>query len=282
VAPVVLDPMGVFGSLAEPADGQPVPATVLEAPAVTPDSLDPRSWCDLLGLAPESGAGGLVWQAASDSDSLAAMRDHVADSDAPNADRRAAVNHIDLAASWDVFDPAGLGAADLAGGEATVIDVSGLDAAPTNAVARGVGEALYRARVDRDIARLPWLLVDEAHTFFGGVARSALETLLTRGRAPGVSLVMATQRPSVLPEVAVSQSDILVSHRLTSEVDLEALATAQPTYMDGSLSERLPAEPGEVVVVDDATETVHAARIRQRATPHDGDSPSAGEVSVGE
>ncbi|PSP61041.1 ATPase [Halobacteriales archaeon QH_8_67_36] len=274
VAPVVIDPMGVFDTL-----GEAVPTTVVTDPAVTPGSLDPRSWCTLLGLSPESGAGGLVWQAAGDCDSLAEMRGHVEGTDAPEADRRAATNHIRLAESWGVFDEDGLTAAALGGGEITVVDVSGLDAAPMNAVARGVGEALYRARVDRDIARLPWVLVDEAHAFFDGVARSALETILTRGRAPGVSLVMATQRPSVVPEVAVSQSDILVSHRLTSEADLDALAAAQPTYMQSSLAERLPTEPGDVLVVDDATETVHAARIRERATPHGGESPNASDVN---
>ena len=275
VAPVVIDPMGVFDTL-----GEAVPTTVVTDPAVTPGSLDPRSWCALLGLSPESGAGGLVWQAAGDCDSLAEMRGHVEGTDAPEADRRAATNHIRLAASWGVFDEDGLTAAALGGSEITVVDVSGLDAAPMNAVARGVGEALYRARVDRDIARLPWVLVDEAHAFFDGVARSALETILMRGRAPGVSLVMATQRPSVVPEVAVSQSDILVSHRLTSEADLDALAAAQPTYMQSSLAERLPTEPGDVLVVDDATETVHAARIRERATPHGGESPNASDVRI--
>ncbi|WP_324662533.1 ATP-binding protein [Haloarcula sediminis] len=279
VAPVVVDPMGAFGPLCEAADGEPVPATVVEAPAVPPDALDPKSWCSLLGLSPESGAGSLVWQAAGEGGSLAAMRARIEDTDAPETDKRAARNHLDLAESWDVFDEDGMTAADLGSGEITVVDVSGLDAAPMNAVVRAIGETLYRARVDRDIPRLPWLLVDEAHTFFDGVARSALETILTRGRAPGVSLVAATQRPSVVPEVAISQSDIRISHRLTAKADLDSLAAAQPTYMESSLGERLPTEPGQVVVVDDATETVHAARIRRRATPHGGDSPSASDVS---
>jgi len=282
VAPVVIDPMGVFGTLSEKADGEPVPATVIESPAVAPGSLGPRSWCALLGLSPESGAGGLVWRAAGESGSLAEMRAYVEDTDAPTVDKRAATNHLGLAESWGVFADDGLMAADLGQSEITVVDVSGLDAAPMNAVARGIGEALYRARIDRDIHRLPWVLVDEAHAFFDGVARSALETILTRGRAPGVSLVMATQRPSVVPEVAISQSDVLVSHRLTAEVDLDALEAAQPTYMDSSLGERLPTKPGEVVIVDDSTETVHAAQIRRRATPHGGDSPSASDVTTAE
>jgi len=280
VAPVIVDPMGVFSTLSEPADGDPVPATVVDDPRVTPASLDPRSWCALLGLPAESGAGGLVWQAAGAAETIVEMQAAIRETDAPETDRRAAINFLGMADDWGVFDPDGLDARDLAGGEVTVLDVAGLDAAPTNAVVRGIGEALYRARIDDAVERLPWLLVDEAHTFFDGVARSALETILTRGRAPGVSLVMATQRPSAVPEVGVSQSDLLLSHRLTAETDLDALDAAQSTYVNTALRDRLPTQPGEVVVIDDATETVHAAQVRLRDTPHGGDSPCASDVAV--
>ncbi|WP_459194393.1 ATP-binding protein [Halosimplex sp. J119] len=280
VAPVIADPMGVFPTLGEASRGDPVPADVISDPQVTPTTLDPRSWCALLDLSPESGAGGLVWQAAQDEDTLAAMREHIDATDAPGTDKRAAINHINLADSWGIFDPEGLSAQDLAGGEVTVLDVSGLDSAPMNAVVRGVGEALYRARVNDEIARLPWYMLDEAHTFFQGVGEAALETILTRGRAPGVSLVLATQRPSAVSDVAISQSDVIVSHRLTSEEDLDALEAAQPTYMKTSLDERLPTGTGEVIVIDDATETVHAANVRRRETPHGGDSPNASDVAL--
>ncbi|THE64427.1 ATP-binding protein [Salinadaptatus halalkaliphilus] len=278
VAPVVVDPMGAFSTLADGGDDETVPADVVETPTITADVLDPRSWCSLLGLSPESGAGGLVWEAAQRTHSLEAMAESLEASDAPEADVRAARNHIRLARSWDVFDPDGLDGAALSGTEITVLDVSGLDSAPMNAVCRGIGEALYRARVDERIDRLPWLLIDEAHTFFDGVAQQALRTILTRGRAPGVSLVLATQRPSAVSETAISQSDVLISHRLTSEADLEALSAAQPTYMNESLDDRLPTDPGEVVVIDDATETIHAAQVRLRKTPHGGGSPSARDV----
>ncbi|MFC7141670.1 ATP-binding protein [Halosimplex aquaticum] len=280
VAPVIADPMGVFPTLDQPSEGDPVPAEVVSDPEITATTLDPRSWCALLDLSPESGAGGLVWQAAQDESTLADMRANVEATEAPTVDKRAAVNHLDLADSWGIFAPDGLDAQELGGGEVTVVDVSGLDSAPMNAVVRGVGEALYRARVNREIERLPWYMIDEAHTFFQGVGEAALETILTRGRAPGVSLVLATQRPSAVSEVAVSQSDIVVSHRLTSEADLDALEAAQPTYMQTSLAERLPTSPGEVIVIDDATETVHSANVRRRETPHGGDSPNASDVNV--
>lgn len=279
VAPVIVDPMGVFRTVDTPVDqGEAVPAEVIDTPTVTPGAVPPRSWCDLLGLSPESGAGTLVWQAAQAEASLTGMCENVTEADAPAVDRRGARNHLALAESWNIFERDGLEAETLGTNEITVLDVSGLDIAPMNAVIRAVGETLYRARMAETITRLPWLLIDEAHTVFDGIAQSTVETLLTRGRAPGVSTVLATQRPSVIPDVGISQSDILISHRLTSQTDLSALERAQPTYMDVSLTDRLPTEPGEVVIVDDATETVHAGQIRTRSTPHGGESPRASDT----
>jgi len=280
IAPIVIDPMGVFTHLAEPADGPPVPATVIENPTVRPDTLDPKSWCALVGLEAESGPGSLLWRSAQRASSLEGMARIIDESDAPPATIRSARNHLELAGSWGVFDTDGVAASTLEETAVTVLDVSGLADAPMNAIVRGVAETLYRGRMTGEITRLPWLLLDEAHTFFGGVARPALETILTRGRAPGVSLVVATQRPSAVPPVGISQADITIAHRLTARADLEALEAAQPTYLNGTLEDRLPEQPGDVLVIDDATETVHAAKIRWRETPHGGESPRASAVSA--
>lgn len=278
VAPTVVDPMGVFGGVAEA--GTDVPAEQRTNPTITADAIDPRSWCDLVGLPPESGAGSLVWQAASNTSTLSSMQRAVNQGDAPKTDRRTATNHLQLAAQWGIFDRDGLTAAELAGPAATVVDISGLPAAPMQALVRAIASSLYNARVTGEIDRLPWLLIDEAHVFFNELAEPALHRLLTRGRAPGVSLLLATQRPSAVSEVAISQSDLIVSHRLTAGQDIAALATAQPTYMDGGIEERLPTQPGEVLIIDDATESVHTARIRSRDTPHEGDSPKASAVQI--
>jgi len=144
-------------------------------------------------------------------------------------------------------------------------------AAVVYAVARGT----YDHAMDSEAGPLPWLIVDEAHAVTDTVAGRALETVLTRGRHPGVSLVLATQRPAALPEVAISQADLTVSHRLTSGPDVDALARTNPTYLDGTLESRLPNGVGEALVVDDATESAVTITVRERATPHGGDTPSA-------
>ncbi|MFB6302543.1 MAG: ATP-binding protein [Haloferacaceae archaeon] len=276
VAPVVVDPMGAMGGLATNDAG--VPARVVDRPRVRAGALPAPAWPELLGLDPTGPTGGLVWLAASECGTLRDMRERVTTADADPAVRRAASNHLRLAASWDVFDPDGLDAGALCDGTATVLDCSGLDPAPANAVVAAVARGLYAARVADEVRRLPWILLDEAHAFFGGAAASALRTVCTRGRAPGVSLVAATQRPGALPDVAVSQADLLVAHRLTAEPDVAALARATPTYLEGTLRERLPAAPGAAVVVDDATESVHGVCVRERTTPHRGENPSASAV----
>ncbi|QCJ47279.1 ATP-binding protein [Haloprofundus sp. MHR1] len=287
VAPVVVDPMGVFSGLAAASSATDVAATVVETPAVAADSLPPASWPGLVGLDSESPAGTVVWQAATEENSLSAMRTYVADADAGETARRAARNHLRLADSWGVFDPAGLAVDELLGGEATVLDLSETPDAPANAVCAAVAGGLYERCASAvssplgEPTRLPWLFVDEAHAFFDGVAADALRTVLTRGRAPGMSLVAATQRPSALPDVAVSQADLLVAHRLTMQADVDALTAAQPTYLAGTIRERLPTRTGDALVVDDTTESAHAVRIRERDTPHGGGNPRASRVADG-
>ncbi|MFC6826789.1 ATP-binding protein [Halopelagius fulvigenes] len=280
IAPVVVDPMGVFDGLAASAtDGPPVPARVVRTPRVRADAVPPSAWPTLVGCNGNSPVGSVVWRAAAATETLAAMREFIADADAPAATVRAAGNRLSRAEAWAVFDPDGLDADELAGGEATVLDVSSLDPAPMNAAAYAVASGLYDARVSGTVDRLPWLFLDEAHAFFDGVAGPALETILTRGRAPGVSLVAATQRPSALPDVAVSQADLRVIHRLTAGPDIDALAAANPTYLGSTLRERLPAAPGEALVVDDAAEAVRDVTVRRRHTPHGGASPRASDAS---
>jgi hypothetical protein len=292
VAPVVVDPMGVFAGLAadatpsdpardvtSPASVDPVPAAV-RRPTVAPGALPARAWPALLGLARDSPAGSLCQHVAGRAPADATLAEwaaRAADGDATRAARRTVCNELRRAADWGVFAPDGLRAADLLAGEATVLDCSRLSDPALNAVVRAVAVGLYRHCVRETPARLPWLLVDEAHACFDGIAGPALETVLTRGRAPGVSLVAATQRPGALPDVAHSQADLLVAHRLTATPDIDALEAVSPTYLRGSLAERLPTDPGTALVVDDTTESVHGVRVRTRATPHHGESPRASE-----
>jgi DNA helicase HerA-like ATPase len=264
VAPVVIDPMGAFRGL--DACGLAV-----VTPQVRADALNPRAWCELLDLDPESAPGTLVWRAATEETTLDGMRAWVADRDAAASARRAAENHLALAAAWDCFHPDARPVTELLA-DGAVLDCTGLQGAGLQAVVAAVGTAIYDAALHDRGPSLPWLLIDEAHACATGPARDAVETLFTRGRAPGASVVLATQRPNALPAVAVSQADLVVAHSLTAESDIDALAAANPTYLESSLAERLPAGTGDALVVDDTTEAACTVSIRERTTTHGGET----------
>jgi hypothetical protein len=264
IAPIVLDPLDAFAGLEACGFG-------VRDPRVRATTLDPRAWCDLLGLEPTDPVGSLVWRAASERDGLEGMRSFAAAADVPDATRRAARNHLDLAAAWAVFGGSGIDPVELTA-RPVRLPLAGLGTTPASAVVRAVLAGCHRARLRGHLDRLPWILLDEAHAFVDGIAESALQRVLTRGRVPGTSLVLATQRPSALPDVVASQADLVVAHRLTGRADREALSMARPaaTEVEG---DRRPTAPGEALVFDDADGSVHAVRVRERETPHGGASP---------
>jgi len=129
---------------------------------------------------------------------------------------------------------------------------------------------------------LVWIFIDEAHEFLvkeGKTAASdALIQLLREGRQPGISLVMATQQPGVIHRDAMTQSDVVISHRLTSQPDIEALNSIMQTYLLESIRKSmqdLPALKGSALVLDDNSERIYPIRVRPRFTWHGGESPSA-------
>ncbi|MDR5672633.1 DUF87 domain-containing protein [Halalkaliarchaeum sp. AArc-GB] len=278
VTPIVADPMGAFQGLADGATAD-VRARFVSEPRVPADSLPPQIWPKLFGIGPTSAAGSLLWRVAEQRSTLADMLasvDGEADRiavDARPETRRAVRNYLRLAESWGVFDPDGLSPSALLSSDATVLDLSGTSAAPLGVLLRTIATGLYETCLASRPDRLPWLLLDEAHVAFDGIAGPALETLSTRGRTPGVSFVAATQRPGTLPSTVVSQADVMIAHELTAEDDLAALSAAAPTYLAVDVREKLPRTTGTALVIDDATGGVHTVSIRRRRTSHRGGSP---------
>jgi len=130
--------------------------------------------------------------------------------------------------------------------------------------------------------RMPivWLMIDEAHEFLpnqGKTASSdALITLLREGRQPGIAMVMATQQPGKIHTDAMTQSDIILAHRLTAKVDTDALAALLQSYLRTGLDkelENLPRVPGACIAVDDVNERMYPMRIRPRFSWHGGGAP---------
>jgi len=129
---------------------------------------------------------------------------------------------------------------------------------------------------------LVWLFVDEAHEFLPmnekTPATNSLIQLLREGRQPGISLVLATQQPGVIHRDVMTQSDIIISHRLTNKKDMEALNEIMQTYLLEGIKKsmnNLPNEKGSAIVLDDNSERLYPIRVRPRFTWHGGETPTA-------
>jgi DNA segregation ATPase FtsK/SpoIIIE-like protein len=131
---------------------------------------------------------------------------------------------------------------------------------------------------------LVWLFIDEAHEFLKidekTPASNALIQLLREGRQPGISLVLATQQPGVIHRDVMTQSDIIISHRLTNKKDLEALNEIMQTYLLENIQKsmkNLPDLKGSAIILDDNSERLYPIRVRPRFTWHGGEAPKAVE-----
>jgi len=109
-------------------------------------------------------------------------------------------------------------------------------------------------------------------------ASDALIQILREGRQPGISMVMATQQPGKIHTDAMTQSDIVISHRVTAKLDVEALNDITQSYLYSSISDKLNGLPrlkGSAIILDDNSERIYPMRVRPRFTWHGGEAPTA-------
>jgi DNA helicase HerA-like ATPase len=127
-------------------------------------------------------------------------------------------------------------------------------------------------------------VIDEAHEFLPkekddwNAATQPLVIIMREGRQPGISLILATQQPGKIHTDVMTQSDIVLSHRITARMDVDALGLLAQSYMQEGISRAmntLPRVKGAAVIFDDSNEKIYRMRIRPRFTWHGGGSPSA-------
>jgi len=223
--------------------------------------------------------------------------------------KNSAMALFDAAKTWKVFDEEkGTTVRDLiTAGETTVIDLSmyaSLGAFNVRALIIGLvskkifnermasrkdeeiqavqhGANYMRYQVVRDMP-LVWIFIDEAHEFLPHEGKTpatdALVQLLREGRQPGISMVMATQQPGKIHTDAMTQSDIVISHRVTAKLDVDALNDITQSYMHASISDKLNGLPhlkGSAIILDDNSERIYPMRVRPRFTWHGGEAPMA-------
>jgi len=143
-------------------------------------------------------------------------------------------------------------------------------------------QALHGSSVIKKEMPLVWIFLDEAHEFLPEKektpATDALIQLLREGRQPGISLVLATQQPGAIHRDVMTQSDIVLSHRVTAQPDILALNNIMQTYLLESIKkylDDLPDLKGSAIILDDNSERIYPIRMRPRFTWHGGESPVA-------
>lgn len=221
----------------------------------------------------------------------------------------AAQNLFTSAESWGLFDKEGTPLNDVVNpGRVSVIDVSVYASMAGSGGVRAlvIGLISHKLFLKRMMARkneefkavyntvkymsddgskkqtpIVWLVIDECHEFLprrGKTAASdALITILREGRQPGISLILASQQPGKIHTDVMTQSDIVIGHRITAKIDTEALGALMQSYMRESIDvqlNKLPREKGSALVFDDTNERLYPIKIRPRFTWHGGSSPS--------
>lgn len=143
----------------------------------------------------------------------------------------------------------------------------------------------YMTHGEKKKTPLVWLFIDEAHEFLPLgekiISTDALVQILREGRQPGISLVLATQQPGKIHTDVMTQSDIVLSHRVTSKSDVDALNHMMQSYLTNSIQgymNDLPALKGSAIILDDNSERIYPMRMRPRFTWHGGQAPTAIDI----
>jgi len=146
-------------------------------------------------------------------------------------------------------------------------------------IAKGID---YTSSNEKKETPLVWMFIDEAHEFLPlnekTIATDALVQILREGRQPGISLVLATQQPGKIHTDVMTQSDIVLSHRVTSAPDVTALNHIMQSYLSTTIQQHmddLPTLKGSAIILDDNSERIYPMRIRPRFTWHGGEAPTA-------
>jgi hypothetical protein len=290
--------------------------------ALKPSELEAEDWISIFNLEMTSLPGVLLERAVTrlrdkeDSFTIEDIQNEVERDSKSNKDTKEIVFSLFSAAdSWGVFSKSKQGTeiSDLVNaGTTTILDVSiyssisafNVRALVISLVSRKLFSTRMDARKKEELEALQhgqdylsykttrkeplvWVFIDEAHEFLPKddktPATDALIQLLREGRQPGISIVLATQQPGQIHKDVMTQSDIVISHRLTAKPDIDSLNEIMQTYLLKNIKQQiddLPQLKGSAIILDDNSERIYPVRVRPRFTWHGGEAPTAVKADV--
>ncbi|MEM4258353.1 MAG: ATP-binding protein [Candidatus Thermoplasmatota archaeon] len=278
---------------------QNIEATGFSIPVV---DLSPYHWCQLFNIKPTDPLGIVVTRAILQLQnrqtpfSIPDIIQFIQRDDKSEASMKiAAENFFTMADGWGIFAKQGTPISEIVQrGMLSIIDFSHLPNQQLKSITAAlIGEQIFEARVrerkiheqkkigfDVEEKGMPMVLlaIDEAQLFIPSDENLLSKEIfinewMRQGRQPGLSLIMATQRPSALAPEVLSHSDIILCHRLTAQEDIDALSRIRPTYMAGDIKEsikKIGDEKGVALIIDDTSESSHILKIRPRISWHGG------------
>jgi DNA helicase HerA-like ATPase len=225
------------------------------------------------------------------------------DKESEKLTKQALINRLRAAKSWGLLEKDGTKIRDIARpGQISIIDVSAYRQAigmegTRDVIVAILGKKLFEERMlfrkeeeiklvkgEKKESAMPiiWMLVDEAHMFMpkdeDNIALWVLLEWVRVGRQPGLSLVLATQRPNKLHPDCLSQCDLFISHRMTAQPDVEAVSQLRPSYLHQDFDKyymEMPRGKGYALILDDNTEKLWMVKIRPRFSWDGGVTASA-------
>jgi DNA helicase HerA-like ATPase len=219
------------------------------------------------------------------------------DEQIPQHTKNVLSSYFEVAKGWGIFSKGGMAINDIVkAGEVSIIDLSrvkGEEWGVRNLLAAWITRQVYRERViarkEEELAKIEgrevkkvfpmtWLVFEEAHNFCPSdkqtVSSEPIKIIAKQGREPGVGMIVITQMPNKINQDILSQCDLVISFRLTSRDDLQALHSVMQTYAQEELwkyIDRLPrAMIGSAILLDDNLEKIFTVNIRPRLSWHSG------------
>lgn len=268
----------------------------VEPLALNPSDISPDGWCELFDLSINKPMGITLFRAVRE---LAENRAFFTVDDLiekieydENAGERtidALLNRLEMADEWGIFADRNTDLWSIVDRDRiNILDVSVLDPGKyglrnlvVNVLTKNIFDERSQARrreelnLDSDVPKV-WLFIDEAHNFVpsgeSSLAKDTLIRWIKEGRQPGLSLSIATQQPSAVASEVLSQMDVIICHKITTQSDIKSLNKLSQEYMGSKLKTYIKKinNVGEAVYVDDEAETVQQVQMRPRLSQHGG------------